>query len=112
MLSHILWSPTAGATVTVTPTPTEFFEIVASASGTTGGSIVVVASGGTAPYTYLWTESLSNFTINGATTDTVDFNYSGLNLFGDSITGIITCTVTDFYGNSGYVIIGIEIVRG
>ena len=106
---------TATNDVTVTTTHTSTFSTLSASanvgsvtgSGSTGvpganisvttGSVTVTPSGGSAPYTYAWTNvSGTTATVNSATSATTTFtrNAAGSN-GGTNYTGVYRCTVTD-----------------
>lgn len=85
-----------------------------SASGNTD-NVTVTPSGGTAPYTYAWTlEGVGGdgqLSVNSPTSATTSFAYSLLKFLFTEVYANARCTVTDVYGNTGYKIISVNVVR-
>jgi hypothetical protein len=113
MLAPICYAPTAGVTLTVTPTPAGFSENTASNAGTSAGTVTASASGGTGPYTYAWTVDSSFGAISPASASSAAtaFSYTGLDNLGDGADGNFRCTATDSLGNTGYMIVYVSITR-
>lgn len=105
-----LGTGTGPSSLTVSAVPSSIFRTTKVESGVTT-SVVVSASGGTAPYSYLWTLSDSvNLTINSPTSNSTSFSYDIPTLYDEAV-GTATCTVTDAYLNTGYIIISIAVER-
>lgn len=115
MLKTILFNPATSATISLVAVPTVIVEGVISDSGTSS-SITVTPSGGTAPYTHQWTSGTVTgggilSSLNTPTTDTTSINYSSMGGLGTELSVDLTDTVTDFLGNSAYIIISCTLLR-
>ncbi len=116
ILGGIIYSPTSGGggtSLAVTADPTSVFEEVSSASGVASASIVATPTGGSGSYTYLWTiiSGGTGLTLTGTTSDTVGFNYSGLDTLGSEISATVRCTVTDTFSATAFVNVGVFLLR-
>ena len=82
----------------------------------TSNLTTAAASGGTAPYTYLWTieeqGAVATPTINSPTADATTFTQGGLSAAGGYITDIFRVTATDSLGATGYNLVTGYFFRG
>lgn len=96
---RLVFNPSGSATLTAEAAPT-FISAISSGTGTaTTDATTVTPSGGTAPYTYAWTEvshsSVSAApTIDSPTAATTTFTQTSLG-YGESEIATFRCTVTD-----------------
>ena len=80
--------------LSVTITPSFFFELVTSGTGSTTGTVAAVAVGGVAPYTYAWSSDIIELKTTTLTGISNTLTWTAISI-GVSRTANITVTVTD-----------------
>lgn len=93
----------------VNASPTNAYS-TASGGGTQVTNLITVSSlNGVAPFTYAWT-LVSGVDIDIDSDDTASTTFSADVGFGETITGVARCTVTDSIGSTGFVDVGITMI--
>ena len=100
-VSRLVFSTASTLTVSIAPQPVAGYEFATGV--VTTDAAVATPSGGTAPYTYLWTLiSYTNPTmpaINAATSASSDFTQTGVVTYDEAV---FRCTVTDALAFTAY----------
>jgi photosystem II stability/assembly factor-like uncharacterized protein len=95
---------TVTATLTSAPAPTaSISNIVSPCAGQANGSATVVASGGTSPYTYLWSNGQTGITATNLATGTYTVTVAGSNSCSSTMTAIIGTSEAPILGISNIV---------
>ncbi len=89
--------------MTAAASPTSVSASTAAPATITTGSSTATPTGGTAPYTYLWSYNSGDTTvsINGATTATASFTATVNGTSGSKLASFV-CKITDNVGNVAY----------
>jgi hypothetical protein len=94
ILGATVGAATGGTPLSVTISPTFFFELVTSGTGATTGTVDAVAVGGVAPYTYAWVSDIIGLKTTTLTGVSNTLTWTAISI-GVSRTANITVTVTD-----------------